>query len=173
MKIHKKTFEPYHDIIDGPSSHRKEFNKRKQEKKELKKIEKKEQYLKENLPKRDDFKTEVRKAVKDIKSCNQYITNQLIKKEYIKSLSYTGIYEEVKNKSLFNFYANFIGAIDAQLDGVESSINFEKSFNRSNVKLNMKKMELLAFREKVVKGYNEEIEEKLRKKSTYNLLLMQ
>lgn len=173
MNINRlEKIKPYLDIIDGPiSSGREKKEITKKEERELKKIEKKEKELEENIPKRNDIKKEIRQAVKDIKICNEYLTNQLIKKEYTNVLSTTANYTTAKNKALFNFFGTFLGAIDAMLITTDSSITYEKNFNRNSTKLNIKKRDLLTFRNEVVEGCKKEIDEKQNKKSTYKLLL--
>ena len=123
----------------------------------LEKLETQKEQIEKNFPNtKEDFKTGVRQAVKNIKTCYKYDTNVKIQKELIKHESHIGTYYHTKSNSEFELYGRFIGAIDAKLDSIQNSIEVEKCFNRTDPNLNNKKQELLTLREKVVNGYLKE-----------------
>lgn len=149
-----ENLEPYKEIDGGPDcSSRPETKK---ERKQREKLEKQAKSLINELPKTENFEIGTRKAVKEIKSYNQYSIHIEMQKILRGSFLRPENYVIMVNKGWFDFYVRFIGAIDKNLDSTQNRIEFEERFKRTSPKYETRKQELLTLRNKVLKGWREE-----------------
>ena len=118
--------------------------------------EKQRKILIEQLPKTEDLRTEIKKAVKEIKKCYKYETYEKIQEKLTgkNETIFINDYLQIKYKSHFNYYVRFVGAIDRWLDILESYIALEGRVDGEQTETKNRQQMLLKLREKIVSEFH-------------------
>lgn len=147
------------------SSNKNQKKEPSKEKKENEKVESKKSILAHRIFKTQYFKKEIRKVVKDIKTHYEYTVYQKEQQEKGKLSVYPGNFETSFQKSKFDFYVKYIGAIDRWLEDLNIEIKKHKDSNFSAEYEEIKEKQLLELRTKIVEDFCEDTNQDKEKSS--------